>query len=174
MHQRDFILRIIEQLGAALAEIRRRILGRGDAGAVNQALAETAGRAGLSVEILRAATLDTLYMFAAPTGEVDPTRCWLMAEILYLDGLQEALTDGAEGARDSLVKARALYDMIRPGGGMIVGLPEAAERIAEIDRLLDERPPSPSSDPAARPRRVRAKARRPVLGLSGPEHALDG
>lgn len=174
MHQRDYILRIIEQVGAALAEIRRRILGGADSVAVTRALADTAGRAGLSVEILRSATLDTLYMFAAHTGEVDPTRCWLMAEILYLDGLQATVADSPADARDSLVKARALYDMIRPGGGMIVGFPEAAERIAEIDRLLDERPPTPSGDPRIRSRRMSANARRSLVGLHGPKDPLDG
>jgi len=64
-----------------------------------------------------------------------------MAEILYLDGL-EATLSGDPHARDSLLKARALFEMIRPMGGMLVGLPEASQRIAEIDEKLDASPDS--------------------------------
>jgi hypothetical protein len=136
MPQRDFILRIIEQLGAVLAELRRRILGGGDAGAVDEALTDAADQAGFDLTLLRGFTVESLHMFVASTGEVEPARCWLMAEVLYLDGLQASLEGRAADARDGLIKARSLYDLVRPAGGMIVGLPEAAERIAEIDERL--------------------------------------
>ena len=111
------------------------ILKQEDPVAVRDALARTASQAGFDMELLRGFDLATLLLLVAPAGDVDPTRCWLMAEILYLDGL-EADVSGAD-ARDSLTKARALYDMIRPEGGMLVGMPEAAERIDEIDERLD-------------------------------------
>lgn len=136
MHQRDYILRLIEQLGAVLAEVRRRIFGGASREEVSDALGEAAGQAGFDLDMLRSFTLDTLHMFAAPTGEVEPARCWLMAELLYLDGLERVLSDDLEVGEASLVKARALYDLVRPAGGTIVGLPEAAGRIEEIDRLL--------------------------------------
>ena len=135
MHQRDFILRIIEQLGAALAQLRRRILRREDSVAVREALGKTADQAGFDIELLRGFDLSTLHLLVAPTGEVDLTRCWLIAEILYLDGLEAALSD--HDGRDSLLKARALYDLVRPAGGMLVGMPEATDRITEIDQLID-------------------------------------
>ncbi len=155
MHQRDFILRLIEQLGAALAELRRRILRRDDSDAVREALARTAGQAGFDIQLLRGFDLATLHLLVAPTGEVDPTRCWLMAEILYLDGLEAALSD--RDGRDSLLKARALYDLVRPAGGMLVGMPEAMERISEIDQWIEAPPESEGSPESGRPRRVRAK-----------------
>jgi hypothetical protein len=165
MHQRDFILRMIEQVGAALAELRRRILGQEDPAVVREALARTAGQAGFDIELLRGFDLPTLLLLVKPTGEVDPTRCWLMAEILYLDGL--AISCSGEGdPEDSLMKARALYDLVRPAGGMLVGMPEAAERIVEIDALLDGPPTLGTSTRSGRPRRMRAGLR-PRLVPSG-------
>lgn len=157
MHQRDFILRMIEQLGAALAEVRRMILGGKDGSAAREALARTASQAGTDVTLLKGFSLDTLHMLIAPTGEVDPTRCWLFAEVLYLDGLESVLSEG--DGRDSLLKARALYDLIRPAGGMLVGMPEAAERIAEIDRRLEELGEIGPGTRSGRARRVRARPR---------------
>lgn len=77
----------------------------------------------------------------------------MMAEILYLDGLEASLSDQA--AEESLLKARALFDMLRPAGGLLVGWPEAADRIAEIDALL-EGGSDASNGGGVRSRRVRA------------------
>jgi hypothetical protein len=138
---------MIEQLGIAFAAIRKRILQRENSDDVREALAQTAGQAGLDIDLLRRFDLDTVRLFAMPTGELEPTRCWLMAEILYLDGLEASLSD--EAAVESLLKARALFDLVRPAGGLLVGWPEAAARIAEIDTLLEQAPDG-------RSRRVRA------------------
>jgi hypothetical protein len=136
VHQRDYILRIIEQLGAVIAELRQRILGGKDSAGVREAVERAAGQAGFDLTLLRGFDLPTLHLLVSPLGEVDPTRCWLMAEILYLDGLETALSDSGDDGRESLLKARALYDFVRPRGGMLVGMPEAAERIADIDERL--------------------------------------
>ncbi len=137
MYQRDYLLRMIEQLGTFLIALRNRILGRkADSAAVDQELADVAGRAGMNLELLRRFSEETLVMFASPTGEIEPARCWLMAEILYLDGLQANLEGRTEDARSALSKARLLYTLVEPAGGMLVGLPEAAQRIDEIDSLL--------------------------------------
>jgi len=154
MHQRDFILRIIEQLGVAFAQLRRLILRREDLPQVRETLARTAGQAGFDIELLRGFNLSTLHLLVAPTGEVDLTRCWLMAEILYLDGLEATLSD--QDGRDSLTKARALYDLVRPAGGMLVGMPEAADRITEIDQLLEGSAESDGPRGSVRHRRLRA------------------
>ena len=140
MHQRDYILRLIEQMGAALVALRNRILGRQvDAGGIDEELSGLAGRAGLDLDLLRGFSVDTLHMLASPAGDVEPGRCWLMAELLYLDGLQAHLEERVEEAAESLGKARTLFTLIEPAGGLLVGLPEAAERIAEIDRLTGGR-----------------------------------
>ena len=140
MPQRDYILRVIEQLGAALASLRRRILGRQEEpGALHDELARVAGQAGFDLELLRALSGDTLHMLVSPTGEVEPARCWLMAELLYLDGLEALAEERTEDARASLGKARLLFGLVEPGGGMLVGFPEAAQRGREIEEILDGR-----------------------------------
>lgn len=159
MHQRDFIMRIIEQLGAALIEMRRMILRQEDPAATREALARTASQAGFDIELLRGFDFSTLLLLVAPAGDVDPTRCWLMAEVLYLDGLETDLSGG--DARDSLTKARALYDLIRPAGGMLVGMPEASERISEIDERLGGGPGSVGPSGSGRARRLRVRSEPP-------------
>lgn len=139
MPQRDYILRLIEQLGAALAALRRRILSRADEpSAVHDELTRLSGQAGFDMALLRALSADTLHMLVSPTGEVEPARCWLMAELLYLDGLQAREEERQDDAVASLAKARLLFGLIEPGGGMLVGFPEAAERALEIEEMLRE------------------------------------
>ncbi len=137
MPQRDYILRLIEQMGAALVALRNRILGRGAPSLeIRDELAGLAGRSGFDLALLRGFSGETLRMLVSPTGEVEPARCWLMAELLYLDGLQALAEDRDEDAREGLRKAKLLFGLIEPGGGMLVGLPEAGERIREIDERL--------------------------------------
>lgn len=136
MERRDYILRMIEQVGRVLIALRNRILGGAEAGEVEQQLHWAAGQAGVDLDIARVATVETLLMLIAPSGEVEPARCWLVAEILHLDGL-EAETDGNTArARDSYEKARSLFTLVAPHGAYLVGLPEAAERIRELDSRL--------------------------------------
>jgi len=135
MPQRDYILRMIEQMGAVLAEVRRKLLGGQPSEETLRELADVAAQGGLDLDLARGFDLETLMMLVAPTGEIEPSRGWLMAEILYLDGLDATLTD--RPARESLLKARALFEMMRPHPALFVGIAEADERIAEIDVLLD-------------------------------------
>ena len=138
MHQRDYILRLIEQMGGMLAQLRRRILGRGTAPElVDQELASVASRSGFDLELLRGLTEDTLLFAVSPGGDVEPSRCWLMAEVLYLDGLQAEVEDRLDDAVLSYGKARTLFTLIEPAGGLLVGLPEAAERVDDIDARLE-------------------------------------
>lgn len=137
MPQRDYILRLIEQIGAALVALRKRILGgQVDPLTLDTELAALAGRAGFDLDLLRTLTGETLVMLVSPTGEVEPSRCWLMAELLFLDGLQALETGRPDEGATSLEKALLLYRFIEPGGGMLVGFPEAGERAAEIEALL--------------------------------------
>ncbi len=139
MVQRDYILRIIEELGAVLIALRNAILG-GSARAteVEDTLRRAAGAAGMNLDLARAASIDALPAMMAPTGEVDPARCWLLAEVLMTDGMR-LLHDGeveAERARSSLAKAAALFRLVAPLGAYLTGFPEADERIKEIEEVL--------------------------------------
>jgi hypothetical protein len=137
MSKQDYILRQIEMLGQILIELRNRILGRKiDGPEATQELQDVVRKVGIDVEMLRLASPDTLAMLAAPTGDVEPGRCWLMAEALYLDGLTCELDERREDALNSLDKAGRLFSLLEPGGVYLVGFPEASERINEIrDRI---------------------------------------
>ena len=138
MQQRDYILRLIEQMGAALVALRNRIMGRKDDPlAIWEELSGLAGQAGIDLTLLRGFSVDTLHMFVSPAGEVEPARCWLMAELLYLDGLQAELEGRVEDAATGFEKAHTLFHLVAPAGGLLIGLPEAAERMAEIEERLE-------------------------------------
>ena len=135
--QRDYILRMIEQMGAMLVALRKMIVGReiglGDA---EDRLRSVTGKIGLDLEVARVATAETLELMIAPTGEVEPGRCWLLAESLHLDGLNGVRAGVREEAWASLEKALRLYSLLEPGRALSFELPEAGERMAEIRSIL--------------------------------------
>lgn len=123
----DYIIRMIEQLGAALVGLRKRILGQeADRETVDQELRNVAGMAGFDLDIVRAATPEMLVMMASTAGQLDPGKCWIMAEALFVDGL-DCKTRG-EPYRELFDKARRLYSL--------TDWPEASDRLAEIDSFL--------------------------------------
>jgi len=139
MPQRDYILRQIEVLGAALIAIRKMILGgKAETADVETRLQEVSQQGGMALDLARASSPDTLHMLIAPTGEIEPGSCWLLAETLYLDGLQAQLVGDGDRAADSLAKSRMLFSLLKPMGAFLVGFPEASERIREIDEMMEE------------------------------------
>ena len=139
MAQRDYLLRQIEMLGELLLAIRKMILGGGaKPGEVMERLREVSGKAGMDLDLARASTPDTLRLLIAPTGEIEPSRCWLLAETLLLDGVYALEGGDPERARDSLAKARMLFKLLGPMGAFLVGFPEAAQRVEEIDGLQSQ------------------------------------
>lgn len=143
MVQRDYILRVIEELGAVLIALRRAVLG-GAARAtdVEDTLRRAATGAGMDLDLARAASIDALPAMMAPTGEVDPARCWLLAEVLMTDGISLLSSGETDLARSSLAKAAALFTLVAPWGAFLTGFPEASERIEEIEALIAEITPS--------------------------------
>ncbi|MDE2754302.1 MAG: hypothetical protein OXI83_17145 [Gemmatimonadota bacterium] len=137
MAQRDYILRLIEELGAALIALRNAILGGGaPPGKVEATLRRAASEAGMELELARAVSAEALPAMVAPTGEVEPARCWVLAEALMTDGVNRLHEGEPELARSSLAKAAVLFRLVAPWGAYLTGFPEASERIAEIEGLL--------------------------------------
>lgn len=133
--QRDYILRVIEELGAVLIALRNAILGgAAPATHVEDTLRRASAGAGMDLDLARAASIDALPAMMAPTGEVDPARCWLLAEVLMTDGVSLLSSGETELARSSLAKAAALFTL----GAYLTGFPEADERIEEIEEVLAE------------------------------------
>ncbi len=136
MTQTDYILRMIEQLGQMLAALRKMILQQSESGQmISDRLTAAASDGGFDLTLARAASAETIEMLVAPAGDLDPGRCWLVAEILYLDGLQAQLEERPEEAAASFRKSLPLYTLLEPEG-LFLGLPEAAARIDEIEARL--------------------------------------
>ena len=137
MAQTDYILRMIEQLGQMLAALRKIILQQSaPAQVIADRLTEAASSGGFDLMLAKAASVETIEMLVAPAGDLEPGRCWLVAEVLYLDGLQAQLEERPEEAAASLRKSLPLYTLLKPQS-LFLGLPEAAARISEIESRLE-------------------------------------
>jgi len=143
MPERDYILRMIEQFGAALMGLRQLIAGGASADTIRRDLDAAARLGGIDIEMARLASEDTLAALITAGGEVNPSRCWMTAELLFLDGLEAQTAGRDDSARVSYKKALLLYSLLRPEGVFLVGWPEAGERTREIEanlRALDSGP----------------------------------
>lgn len=137
MGQRDFILRLIEQMGQVLIAIRKKIYGGDDAQSVEDDLQDASQKSGFDLTVVRGLSLDSLLMLVAQGPDIQLDRAWLMAEVLLLDGLMAQREHRDDDAWASLTKAQALYGLIGPQGAMLTGLPELQERMAEVERALE-------------------------------------
>jgi len=148
MYQRDYILRIIEQLGRALVQLRQRILAEELSRADMQSELQTvASQAGLNLELLRSVDSATLPIFVAPGGESDPTRCWLAAELLYLEVLSAREEGRTSELRREVLRAQELYAMLPEEWSPPEGSSGAAVRQIELQRWLVELEPSGAARP---------------------------
>jgi hypothetical protein len=135
--QRDYILRLIEQAGAVLRRLLDRVLARSASREeVARDLRHAAHLGGLDLDLLRLCDGPTLVQLVTPGGEPEPARTWLAAESLYLDGLAADLEGAGDDAERSLAKALMLYRMIEPGPLLPTGIPEATERVRDIETRL--------------------------------------
>jgi hypothetical protein len=133
MYSRDYILRLIQQFGRTLIALRNRLLGRqADHVEVDTAIAEIARHAGLDLDIARRLDPSSLLMWLSPTEEVDPSRLWLMAELLYL----AALADRPGRRRGDLQRAVAVWERLSPGWRPSEDFPTVGERISEARDLM--------------------------------------
>lgn len=98
---------------------------------VEEGLAEAAGRAGLDLEVARIADLPTLERVLASS----PGKCWVVAEVLFLDGLRARSRGRSDEARALLEKARALYGHVGEGIDLPDGAPSPGERMRRIEEL---------------------------------------
>lgn len=137
MYRRDYILRLIERFGHILRALRDRILRREiTMEEFHREIHEIAGEAGLDLELARQLDPRMLLMWLSPTGDIDEPKFWLMAELLYLEGMNAGGT-GPDGAgREDLARARAIYGRLPADWRPSANFPSAGERYDEISRLL--------------------------------------
>jgi hypothetical protein len=136
MYRQDYILRLIEQFAQGLILLRNRILRREtDRQKASAEVTELAQQAGLDLGIARSLDVQSLLMWLAPAGQVDQARLWLMAELLYFEGLA-ALDADPEAARADLARALAILERLEPNWRPTPELPTAAELQEEIRGLV--------------------------------------
>jgi hypothetical protein len=129
--RRDYLLRMIEQMGAVFARLRQLILG----GEVAQEeMRSAASRAGVDLTTAKVLDADSLLVLLLPEGQVDPTRTWLTAELIGLDALAADRQGRIEEALEGYRKALRLYLALDPR--IIGGIPEAANRMAELEARI--------------------------------------
>jgi hypothetical protein len=100
---------------------------------------------GLDLDLLRLCDGPTLLQLVTPGGDPEPARTWLAAESLYLDGLAADLEGARDEAVGSLAKALMLYRLIQPGPFLPTGIPEAGERVRDIEARLARLTDQPSA-----------------------------
>jgi hypothetical protein len=136
MYSRDYILRLIERFARVLIALRKRLLNQDlDMGDVRAQLEEVAQQAGLDLGVARRLDSASLLMWLAPTPDYDASRLWLMAELLYLEGLHAGATSDGTPARD-LERALVIFRHLPPTWRPSDDFETAAERVAEIEGLL--------------------------------------
>lgn len=138
MAQKDYLLRLIEMAGEMLIRLRKKLLGQEiDPSAAEEELQHAAGQAGLDLDFLRSVSPETLVMLISPTGDPEPGRCWITAELFLVDGLRAEAEGDAEGALDRYRRAALLYDLLGPNV-VARGFPEVSERMAEVEERMAE------------------------------------
>jgi hypothetical protein len=137
MYRQDYILRLIEQFGKALIMLRDRILRREtDRQKMGAEIGEMARQAGLDLGVARSLDQASLMMWLAPAGQVDQPRLWLMAELLFLEGLAAVESGDPAAGRADLGRALAILERLEPDWRPAEDLPSAANLADEIRELL--------------------------------------
>ncbi|CAN5361965.1 MAG: hypothetical protein H0T05_04580 [Acidobacteria bacterium] len=137
MYRQDYILRLIEQFGKALIALRDRILRREtDRQKMGAEIGEMARQAGLDLGVARSLDQASLMMWLAPAGQVDQPRLWLMAELLFLEGLAAVESEDLAAGRADLGRALAILERLEPDWRPAEDLPSAANLADEIRELL--------------------------------------
>ena len=107
MLRRDYVLRMIEEMGRIVARIRELLVG-GDIPAVETALQEAARLASLDLQTIRALTADSLLLLLLPAPTADAGRLKIVIQVLALDAERAVAAGDEEGAERLLQKAERL------------------------------------------------------------------
>lgn len=137
MYRTDFILRLIEQFARTLIALRNRILRRElTSEEVRAEIHQIARDAGLDLDVARQLDPGMLLGWLSPTGRADEAKIWLMAELLYLDALEAREAGEPDVGRTGMRQAMLLFRHLPPGWSPSGELTTAAERAAELERML--------------------------------------
>lgn len=140
LHRQDYIIRLIEQMGSALVQLAQKILNLtpSELPETEAELNALAHRVGMDLGLARRLDVESLHVMITAAGTVDPGRCWILAELLYLQGLQAERGQQLEAAQQSYSRSLHLYGLVEPQYTPLIELPAAAERLRELnERLLE-------------------------------------
>jgi hypothetical protein len=76
-------MRMIKQLGVALVRLRQMITGKASKAEIRAEMTAAARTGGVDLPMARLASVDTLLALLSVGGELNPSRCWLTAELFY-------------------------------------------------------------------------------------------
>jgi len=141
MDRRDYIMRIIEQMGAVFARLRN-IIARGQTG-VEDELRLAARQGSVDLTMARALDAESLLGLLSAEGMPDPTRVWIYAELLAADGMAAEYRGRPEEALRLYQKALRLFLVLDPR--VIGGIPEAADRIRDLELRINGASGTPPS-----------------------------
>jgi hypothetical protein len=133
IHQSRFI-QLAEQLGRLWAGIWSERSGAVES--IRTEMDALAAQAGLELDLARRLAPESLALLVSPSGEPDPARGWLLAELLYLSGRLAEREGDAEGAADCDRRALDLYRLLDPERLPTADLPEVGTRITDLERRL--------------------------------------
>jgi hypothetical protein len=130
VERRDYLLRMLEEMGRVLARVRE-LLSGSSVTAAAQELEAAASHAGLALPLVRALAGDGLAAVLTTAGRPDPAKHLLAAEYLYVEALRAAPPE------DAALFARAL-DLYRRIGPIADAAVQAAvaDRVADLERRV--------------------------------------
>ena len=146
MFQRDYILRLVEQLAKTLGALV--VLKKAKRFDEAELTVSEAARnlVGLDVPTLHALPLDQIVTLFSPGGSLDAGKCLVVAEILEEDADVKTLKGDEAGAYRSRIRALGLLLEVSGREGLD-RMPEPARYRAKIERLtraLSENAPVPA------------------------------
>jgi hypothetical protein len=97
-----------------------------------------ASQSGLQLDVARSLDPAMLLMWLAPRGEadLDPGKFWLLAQLLFLEGMHAREEGRVEAARADLDRARLILLKLPPDWRPQTDLATAGERLEDISRAL--------------------------------------
>lgn len=132
MSQSDYILRIAEQVGRALAQVLYKQERRDYQGAFTFIDEQYKQMLGMGAGFIHSAPEETLLAMLTSVGELDTEKCWLLATLLKAEGEIHQLQENENDSYYCFLKALNLYLEVLSTGTSF----EHIDQVAEIEGLI--------------------------------------
>ena len=109
MPQSDYILRLAEQVGRALAQVLYHQERQDYQGALTFIDEQYKQMLGMGAGFIHTAPEETLLAFLTSVGELDTEKCWLLATLLKAEGEIHQLQENENDSYYCFLKAMNLY-----------------------------------------------------------------